>query len=379
MKPANTAAPGTSPQIKSNTGLRGIAALAVVGYHLQLAGYTFPVPVIARIFDHSYLMVDLFFMLSGFILSYANATARFADRSGVAKFMESRLIRIYPLHIFCLLYLVIIAGAGDLALVSSGHAPVFADWSVDSLKLLFAQITLTNGWFFTRSGWNTPTWSISVEMISYALFPFLLLSLRKVRIAALVLGVASLSFYFVVGLTSGSLDMIGGWAILRCLAGFGLGMLVFDCRKWLDVSESVASIAQAIALVLIVTVLFARSGDVLIIPGFLLLIASTVYDKGFVSHVVGTKLAQFLGTISYSVYLNHACLLILMTPFWALLQKLATRSVAIPSIAYIPIFFACVVVVSTMTNRWVEVPARQWLNGRLRMRSGVLANVPSAP
>lgn len=381
MRAQGDPATGSVPQVKSNTGLRGVAALAVVAYHLQLAGYLFPIAVVSRMIDHCYLMVDLFFVLSGYILSYANGADKFTRRGSLKTFMISRLVRIYPLHAFCLLYLVLGAGIGDIAFGLIGRPPVFADWSWDSLQLLLAQATLTNGWFLTQSGWNTPTWSISVEMLAYLAFPVLLVALEKRGMPfVLAVSTAILLFYGMVAVTSGSLDMIGRVAILRCLAGFGIGMLIFRYRdKMSGLSDAGSTALQLLALIIIALVLALKLNDVLIIPAFALLVMSTIWDRGLLGRLTATRLFQFLGEISYSVYLNHACLLILLTPFWGLIASRAARFVTLPTALYIPVFFSCVLLVSYLTHRFIEVPARTRLNRALHMRRDLRSEVPSAP
>jgi peptidoglycan/LPS O-acetylase OafA/YrhL len=369
------------PHVRSNTGLRGVAALAVVAYHLQLAGYRFPVATISQMIDRCYLMVDLFFVLSGYILSYANGVEKFTGAPSVKTFMVSRLVRIYPLHAFCLLYLVLGAGIGDLAFGMIGRDPVFADWSWDSLKLLLAQVTLTNGWFLTQSGWNTPTWSISVEMLAYLAFPILLVAFKRWGTPFVILVVAAIMlFYGAIGVTSGSLDVIGRVAILRCLAGFAIGMLIFRYRaSAAGLSDLGATVLQLVSVAGILVVLAFRPNDVLIVPAFVLLVIATIWDRGLLGWLTGTRLLQFLGEISYSVYLNHACLLILVTPFWGLIASRAAAFVALPPAAYIPVFFSCVLIVSYVTYRWVELPSRKRLNTMLRFRRGLPASTPSAP
>ncbi len=369
------------PHVKSNTGLRGVAALAVVAYHLQLAGYLFPVAIVSRMIDHCYLMVDLFFVLSGYILSYANGVEKFTGGRSVGTFMVSRLVRIYPLHAFCLFYLVLGAGIGDLAFGMIGRPPVFADWSWNSVRLLLAQATLTNGWFLSQSGWNTPTWSISVEMLAYLAFPILLVAFRKWGTPFVILVVAAILFFYgAIAMTSGSLDMIGRVAILRCLAGFGIGMLIFRYRASMSgLSDLGATALQSISLIGIVLVLAFKWNDVLIIPAFVLLVTSTMWDRGALGWLTGTRLFQFLGEISYSVYLNHACLLILVTPFWGLIASRAAAVIAMPPALYIPVFFSTVLAVSYLTYRLVELPSRKRLNTMLRLRRTLPAETPSAP
>ncbi|MEG3123309.1 acyltransferase family protein [Sphingomonas sp. GB1N7] len=357
------------PQIKSNTGLRGVAALIVVAYHLQFAGYRLPFKVASDLFDRGYLMVDLFFILSGFILTYVHRAKNSVDYVDYQNFMITRFIRIYPLHIFCLSYLLIVAGGADLILFATGYKTVFLDWSIFSLKLLLAQITLINGWFFTRSGWNTPTWSISVEILSYAIFPFLAFFLTKRRIATTVILLFSALFYVIISFYFENLDFIGRIAVLRCFAGFGLGMIICHKRMLIDnISGKILSIFQLLILCGIFLAMKKNINDGMIIPLLCGLVLFTSCDRGLLSDIISGKIFQFLGKISYSIYLNHVCLLLIVQPIWSRMIVAINRSFYFDSLWLYPIFFGLVIAISTVTYRYVELPLGRYLNGLQRSR-----------
>lgn len=92
-------------QIRSHTGLRGIAALLVVLYHIHFAAPRLPFENWSPFLSRGYLMVDLFFILSGFIISYVyNRPDMAVMKTG--NFLIKRIIRLYPLHVFCLFLFV---------------------------------------------------------------------------------------------------------------------------------------------------------------------------------------------------------------------------------------------------------------------------------
>ena len=99
--------------IAAHNGLRGIAALLVIFYHLQFgADYRLGFETATNFFEQSYLMVDLFFILSGFIISFtARPDGRTMARQECRKFYRMRVARIFPLHVFCLLYLSVFFAA----------------------------------------------------------------------------------------------------------------------------------------------------------------------------------------------------------------------------------------------------------------------------
>src|SRR3954452_17734389 len=104
-------------QILSHTGIRGIAALLVVAYHQEFgSSYKLPLELSTNVFRRSYLMVDLFFVLSGFIISYVYA-ARPEKRlswSDTKDFLFARFARIYPLHFVTMAYMLVFAFASTM-------------------------------------------------------------------------------------------------------------------------------------------------------------------------------------------------------------------------------------------------------------------------
>ena len=207
-------------EIKSHTGLRGFAALLVVAYHLQFGpGYKLQIETATAFFNRCYLMVDLFFLLSGFILCYVTNAELGITASQARTFLRDRVARIYPLHVFALVSLTAftLLSAGLLAAAGRVHEDLgsFADW--------LSQLLLLNAWRPAQSEWNVPSWSISAEAFAYIIFPLLVnLWAAHQRLTQVAVLGCSLAFSVFAGR---SLDITVGIAPLRCFAGFGLGML----------------------------------------------------------------------------------------------------------------------------------------------------------
>src|SRR6476620_1065253 len=176
-------------EIRSHTGLRGIAALLVVGYHQQFVpGFKFGFE--PHIFTRSYLMVDLFFILSGFIMCYV-----YGAQPNARQFWHARFARIYPLHLFCLAYLTLFTLGTTLLLTKTGHDPQpfgpLGDW--------IRQLLLLNAWHHQANAWNVPSWSISAEAFAYLLFPAItVIRLRHAFACNLALLVSAIAFYIFV-------------------------------------------------------------------------------------------------------------------------------------------------------------------------------------
>jgi peptidoglycan/LPS O-acetylase OafA/YrhL len=149
-------------QIKPLTSLRFFAALWVVLYTYihELQG-----AVAVPLLDKGYLGVDLFFTLSGFILSYVYLEAFGEKRFDYGKFVVHRLARVYPLHIATLAFTLLLVTAAALKGVTlDGNA---ANWAA-----LPAHLTLTQAWGLApTASFNHPSWSISAEWFAYLCFP----------------------------------------------------------------------------------------------------------------------------------------------------------------------------------------------------------------
>ena len=148
--------------LNSLTSLRFVASLCIVIYH---AKSQFPFLVdITKEFELSQ-GVSFFFVLSGFILTYAHNDLCLVNSK---PYLISRFWRIYPVHIFALVTLY--------ALIP-GQTLFFRGWQV-----ALAYLTMTHGWipierfYFV---WNSPSWSISTEWFFYICLPALLMTSRK--------------------------------------------------------------------------------------------------------------------------------------------------------------------------------------------------------
>ncbi|MCW2390187.1 peptidoglycan/LPS O-acetylase OafA/YrhL [Sphingobium sp. B11D3B] len=355
--------------IQSHTALRGIAALLVVLYHLQFgADFRFSWEQSTPFFTKGYLWVDLFFILSGFVIAYSTQaeTRHTFPWPEVKRFWRARFARIYPLHLFCLL---LMAGIQTSILTLSSMAGKdYGDpdlWRGDSLLNFVEQLFLLNAWGLTgRIGWNIPSWSISAEAFAYLLFPALALFLArggKYCVAALLAG--SAAFYAYVALTSGNLDIVKGLAIARCLAGFSLGMILYWQRSAFDhLSSGTLGLLQLIGLALISAPLIAGLNDVIAIPGFFLLVAATWPDRGALPRLLARPFFQWLGEISYSIYLTHV---VLLGP-WRLIVPPITERLhigdAMARVILIGGGVPMILLASTLTFVFIEQPARAALN-----------------
>ena len=184
------------------TSLRFFAALAVVVSHLSERGIVPPLDGLVYFFDGGRTAVAFFFVLSGFVLTY-NYRA-FSGWRGIREFYLARIARIYPTVLFAF---VLAAIGVAYAYAHRAEGLLFSWYSLDDHVEIFlgasgvAQLLTATGWLPSASlnqPWNGPAWSITCEMFFYALFPALVVFLRRGRLARLL---SALSIVFALQLT----------------------------------------------------------------------------------------------------------------------------------------------------------------------------------
>jgi peptidoglycan/LPS O-acetylase OafA/YrhL len=381
-------------QIGALTSLRGIAALIVVVHHF--AYYTLPqtgkfLSSYSHFFKNGYLCVDFFFILSGFIMAhvYANDFYGQVDKSDYWKYLRARFARIYPLHLFTLLVLV---GLELIKMIAgSGHAFI----GKFNLTALVANVFLLQAFdlscpplFWCGTYWNEPAWSISVEFVIYALFPFILYFILRLNPRSdLIAYVGTLiALFLLIKFTRGNLDSIIGLpSIARCSMESSLGIITYKIYQRINYQNRAIPIAvTAIAMVWILGVMHSWNDkyrgihDWLILPACSLLILAVSNQSTRTSaKILNSKILIYLGTISYSIYMVHWCLSELLKTFWlSRLDSTFGRGLSLMqcSIACgaseaigLTLFLLTTIATAAMTYKFIEVPMRTYLKSNRRL------------
>ena len=382
-----TRLPRRIPEIRPLTGLRIVAALLVVLFHMRgnLRG-AFPDFAHAAwpVLDSGLLGVDLFFALSGFVLTinYVDAAGLRLTRSGTARFLWARIARVWPAYVVTL----IIAGIWHAGLPVIGwQDPVpVRDLSAMSFLRQFGLVVLWNEPDYDRLTWNGPAWSVSAEALAYLAFPVLALLLfrldRSLRARTLgVLGLVVLAPLMILG----AIDLYGPYVWLIRLAGaFVAGSLAALAvrkvwahvdnhrhRSWPTVLTWVAT-AGILGTLYVSYAIDRPAARILAVLFFPLLIVGLSLSRSGLARLLATRPLVFGGRISYSVYLTHMVLVI--EPFWALQTR--WPDVLGDDSAVAAGYFLAVPVLACLTGwllwRFVEEPAQR------RMRTMVV-DVPS--
>ncbi len=328
-----TSAP--SPESRALTGLRGVGAVLVMLHHfyLTLALHHF-VPLLNGLLLKGYLGVDLFFVLSGFVMAmvYGSWFPGTADgrlrRSGV--FFFRRAARLWPLHAVMVLVLT------SVALHGGGLSP----------RTVAANLLMVQAWGISAEI-NTPAWSVSTECFAYLLFPLCAGTVLRGRggawlglaMAAGLLAAATAWAPAIGDMRRGQLDIYYNYSVLpvlRCLAGFVLGMVAWRVQGSGAVRR-VASLAATgpLALAAMFALMLLQSNDLLIYPLLPVIVVGFHHGRGGVWRAFAAGPLHQLGVLSYAVYLVHYGMLRWFPFGWASLRTelfaymLATSAVAI--------------------------------------------------
>lgn len=372
----------SKPRYEILDGLRGVAAMLVVVYHL-FETYFHGAP--DQPANHGYLAVDFFFVLSGFVIGYA-----YDDRWGKMTtwgFVKRRLIRLHPMVIFGTSF-----GALMFYFGSCGEFPLINDtpwWMVLLVTLwCFTMIPLPNtmdirGWGETNP-LNGPAWSLQWEYIANILYALVIRRLSKAALAGCVVVFAVLTIIlclnidvtgFLVERNYASYTVIGGWSttpdqlqvgLTRLLYPFFCGLLISRMRKLIKVKAGFWWCS------LFIVVLFCMPWMGLGTEGesrwtnglyeaFCILVCfPLIVAMGAGSSVTGSKssaINKFLGEISYPIYITHYPL-IYMQMSWVDSHKDAPIGTHI----FISVsIFLLSILVAYGAYKLYDLPVREWL------------------
>jgi peptidoglycan/LPS O-acetylase OafA/YrhL len=336
-------------ELRALTSIRGIAAWLVVLYHIRggIAG----LPGAAEaVFAKGYLAVDLFFLLSGFVI-WLTWHDRLRDAAAIPRFLQKRIARIWPLHAAMLAAAVALA----LLLRATGRNDPAFPFAELPLHLLLVQ-----NWGFTDAlRWNDPAWSISCELAAYLLVPLLVLAIDWRRLPSVALiTVAAATLLILHAAMHGAATLgedIPRYGLVRCLAEFATGTMLaalFLRRPrpiWPAATAALAAAAWSLG-----------TPETLAAPAtFAALLLLLALTSGRRSHPLEGRVLHWLGEISYATYLSHFLL-------WkAFKLPLASPTLSPPLVAA---YLLLVLIVSAGLYHGLERPAQRRINHGFRPR-----------
>lgn len=354
-------------------GLRGVASLMVVAFHLLEAHAT---SHIDQKINHGYLAVDFFFLLSGFVIGYA-----YDDRwkkMSIGTFFKRRLVRLQPMII-----LGMVIGAACFYFQASSYWPMIENvpvWTMLLIMLIGCTLLPVPPSMDIR-GWdemhplNGPAWSLFFEYIANILYALVIRRFSKtvLSIAVFIAGCALIH----LAVTSPNGDIIGGWSLEPRQLRIGFTRLLYPFLAGLLLSRIAkpAYLKNAFLWCSLLTVLFLaipRIGghehlwmnglydSLTIILAFPLIVylgaCGKLPEKGWM-----TKVCRFFGDISYPVYITHFPLVYIYT---ALVNDGGKR----PFNETWPLalaFFIASILLAFASLKWYDEPVRRWLKKKI--------------
>jgi peptidoglycan/LPS O-acetylase OafA/YrhL len=353
-------------------GLRGVAALLVVAFHIFEAHAT---SHLDQIINHGYLAVDFFFLLSGFVVSYAYDDRW--DKMSIGNFFKRRLIRLQPMVIMGMIIGALLFYFQDSTALwpTINEVPV---WKMLLVMVIgFTLIPVPTS--LDIRGWaemhplNGPGWSLFYEYIANILYALFVRKCSKTALSILVFLAGCALFHLAV--TSPNGDIIGGWSLTpeqmhigfaRMMYPFFAGVLLFRTGKLIKVKNAFF----CCSLLVIIALAMPRVGGsahlwlngvydsavvILFFPLVIFLAASGEIKSKFAGRV-----CTFFGDISYPIYITHYPIIYIYTA-WVVDNKIRLSEAYPVSIS---VFLSCIALAYVCLQLY-DLPVRRWLNKKV--------------
>lgn len=292
-------------KIDNLTGLRAFASLWVVLVHFSSNTGVAEFLAFARFIQNGSFGVDVFFVLSGLVITLNYLPALLGERPFGPRFVEyiaKRFARLYPLHLMTFLMTVGIVG---IAMWRHYH---FRDVVTYSGYTAVLNLLMMHAWALTdKLSWNGVSWSISAEWFAYLLvFPCCAYLLQRLSLlwATLCVAVCWLIFTGIVilGLHQSIMDFTYN-GIFRIIPEFMAGYVVYRYRDSAPACGDCLTLAGVAAVGWVATV----SGlyEPLMLPAVAVLLLGLYRGGPITDAVFGNPLSVFLGETSFALYMVH--------------------------------------------------------------------------
>jgi peptidoglycan/LPS O-acetylase OafA/YrhL len=351
-----------APELPALTSLRGIAAVVVLLFHSSFCAYHFAGGAPPWLWRRGYLAVDLFFFLSGFVLThvYGRRLGEQGSWRAMRRFFWARFCRIYPASFFTTAVFVLAYTVGKL--------PFPADASFTK-QLIAALLLLQVPWLDVIII-NGPSWSISAEWYAYLLFPFVVpliyrLSGRKAAMFGILLLLAVAADHAVF---SHDQQNFGWGALIRALPEFFVGAFAYRFygerifRRFWEKDATLIGIS-----IIIIAACLADVSDGAIVVLLLAFLLASVYNSGNLTAILNARPLRWLGEASYSIYIFQILPLLVAVNLSGMFVASGLGGAPFEVIAALFALGSCVLV-----HRRIDVPIRAMLR-RLPDRMMVFA------
>ena len=339
-----------------------MCALLVSLYHLPIDAWVHFNPIVRG----SYLFVDFFFVLSGFVIGKTYA-GRLRDGPSVVEFLLKRVGRLWPVHLATLLCLLALLMAANLVRHLFGSTPLEAPTTVP--RFLINAFLLNGLGIEGLDSINVPSWSISCELMVYGLFCVSLLAGRSSL--ALWLVTAAVCAALIARYSPIFMDASNAYGIARCVYGFAFGLAAKATYERLADRYRPGTWGEllAIAAVLAFVVLCHDSVWSILAPVvFYAVVLVFSLESGRVSNVMRQAPFRFLGRLSFALYMSHFVVMMALLQLAFTLRRvhpgrhgltLIDAGGEVGGMLLTAAYLVLVVVAAWITHLWVEEPCRK--------------------
>lgn len=368
------------PALPALTSVRALLALGVVLFHYH---FMWPLDDMAYtgLISRSRLAVDVFFMLSGFVLTHAYSRGLETGSFRYVDFLVARVARIFPLH------LAILAGVIGIVLIARLVGAPFDARNYNGPGLA-ATALLVHAWFPPGliAEWNGPSWSLSAEWFAYLLFPaygWIGIKLRNRPLVLLTLacaGFAGLDTAYRAAFGVPLAHAEANLGILRIAPEFLAGVGLYRLGERLAVTPRRATILTAATALLMVTLMHLMADErAIIAAAALLVLGLALLSKAGADEGLSKPWMLLAGEASFALYLVHFPALIIWK---GAMEALTGRSSAYVMAWWeIGVLLPVTIAAALALHLAVEVPARRWLRrrGGRKDRAGAISTAGTQP
>jgi peptidoglycan/LPS O-acetylase OafA/YrhL len=329
--------------------LRGLAAIFVLLFHTKKETILKLIPFVEK----GHVFVDFFFVLSGFIIAYnyEKKIHTFIDRK---IFILKRIFRLFPLHIFVMLF-------AALSCIIAPKPNISETYITFIIEFLLLQ-AIPPFIFLYAYKWNVPAWSISTELWTYFLFIPLLIRPSKIVTIGIFVTIYLLTYFPIIP----SLHLDGFTLLLRCISAFALGNFTYKLylnNNWLFSNNLMLSkILDSIVLIFICLTFFlslhivkSYYAELVLTFLFAVLILCATKEHFILTKLLKTRIALYLGKLSYSIYLTHSIIILYASKFMSIALRIPWQEQH-KTILYPILVLIFTVIFSHFTYKFIERP-----------------------
>lgn len=355
--------------IRALDGLRGVAALGIVIYHMRESlAYAPELAFAADDFEKYYLLLDLFFVVSGFGIAAGYGRlfeSGFAARD-YGRFIWGRLARLYPLYLAVLLVLAA-QETFYLYTVSQGlWDPGYLPWQrpfADGPTFVTSVLMVQAWGLHDKLVWNIPAWYVSALFAAYLAFPLIAWLSGRIPKAQrgpfLIIAAGGAALLLHAAYQAERLPAPGDVAPLRAILEFMIGYGIAQLAP----GPAWRRHLQLPLIVMVLVSLHLEWRDEITLTAMVAFFWSMLDDRGVAARVLGLRPFVFLGAISYAIFLVHQPMLSwfdglnntsLSTSLWLLWSEYFTWNIALR--------LGLIVLAGWAAQRLIAEPARRWMD-----------------